>query len=109
MEPALNESDLVFLFNLRDMIFNGEIVAVLRPDGQVGWMPAPREAQDVRICTICGGSGFLSTDMAALISADFRLENMCPDCHGTGILEDGQPLSNDLPETQPLPTNGGAA
>ena len=46
----------------------------------------------------------LDAFMAALITADFRLTNLCPDCSGTGTIEDGQPLESDpLPETQPLP------
>lgn len=102
------EQELVFLYQLKDLIEHGDIIAVLRPDGKMGWMPGPRNTADpVRICTICGGSGFLSDNMAALITADFRLTNLCPDCSGTGIIEDGQPLEDDaLPATQPLPERG---
>lgn len=98
---------LVFLFSFRDMLFNNEVVAVTRPDGQIGWMPAPQWDETPHICPFCGGSGFLSPGMAALITADFRLTNLCPECNGTGIIEDGQPLeSATLPATQPLPERG---
>ena len=107
-ETGLSEPELVLLYELHDLLINGDIIAVLRPDGLVGWMPGPRNTADpVHICTICGGSGFLSDNMAALITADFRLTNLCPDCSGTGIIEDGQPLEDDaLPATQPLPERG---
>lgn len=99
---------LVFLFSFRDMLFNNEVVAVMRPDGQIGWMPAPRLVDTPYICNCCGGSSFLSPAQAELIGADFRLDNLCPDCHGTGVSEaracnaptepltrPGQPLDRD--------------
>lgn len=94
-QAEFTEGELVFLFNLREMVYNGDIVAVLRPDGQIGWMPAPHEdTHDVQICRVCGGSGFLSKEQASLVTADFRLTNLCPECHGTGI-EDGQPFESE--------------
>ena len=97
------------LDELISMIDNRLIIPVLRPDGQTGWMPAWKESSGPMptICAFCGGEGFLSEAMAALITADFRLTNLCPECNGTGIIEDGQPLeSATLPETQPLPERG---
>lgn len=99
---------LVFLFSFTDMVFNNEVVAVMRPDGELGWMPAPRLVDTPYICNCCGGTGFLSAAQAELIGADFRLDNLCPDCHGTGVSEaracnaptepltrPGQPLDRD--------------
>jgi len=41
---------LVFLFSFTDMVFNNEVVAVMRPDGELGWMPAPRLVDTPYIC-----------------------------------------------------------
>ena len=69
-----------------ELINSGDLIAVLRPDGQLGWRPAPPPADDVtRICRLCAGTGFLEPAIAALVTPDFRLDNMCPACHGTGI------------------------
>ena len=59
-------------------------------------MPAP-QPDDVYICRMCGGSGFLSDNMAALVTADWRLTNLCPDCNGTGIDERQPFLDDELP------------
>jgi hypothetical protein len=81
-----------------ELINSGDLVAVLRPDGQLGWMPAPMPAaDDIRICQLCGGSGFLSPAIASIVTPDFRLQNMCPTCNGTGINEE----VNERTPTQP--------
>jgi DnaJ-class molecular chaperone len=61
-------------------------------------MPAPMPAaDDIRICQLCGGSGFLSPAIASIVTPDFRLQNMCPTCNGTGINEE----VNERTPTQP--------
>lgn len=85
-ECEFTEGELVFLFNLREMAFNGEIVAVLRPDGQIGWMPGPAIESEVKLCPLCQGTGFLNPAAAALVTPDFRLTNLCPDCAGRGLM-----------------------
>lgn len=98
-----HESEPDLMSHFVELIKSGDIVPVLRPDNQVGWMPAPIEyAADVRICQLCGGTGFLSDAIASLVTADFRLENMCPACHGTGVLDE----VNEAAPTEPLPSDG---
>jgi hypothetical protein len=80
-----------------DLVNAGDLVAVLRPDGQLGWMPAPAPSADERLCRLCQGSGFLEPAIAALVTPDFRLANMCPDCHGTGVNFE----VNEVTPTQP--------
>lgn len=53
----------------------GALVEVVRPDGQMGYAPAPALP-----CPTCSGSGF---DW----DKDFNLSGLCPDCLGTGIEE----------------------
>lgn len=94
------ESEHELLGFFVELINAGDLIAVLRPDGQLGWMPAPVQSTDVRICQLCGGSGFLSPAIASIVTADFRLENMCPTCHGTGITDE----VNERTPTEPLPS-----
>lgn len=58
--------------DLGELILSGLIVPELRPDGQMGWRPAPLP------CPLCGGEGF-SLVVSQLI--------VCPYCKGTGIEE----------------------
>lgn len=61
---------------IAELIALHKVIAVLRPDGQIGYAWAPPLP-----CVECGGSGF-SPD------ADFGdLEGLCMACHGTGIQE----------------------
>jgi hypothetical protein len=92
------ESEHELLGFFVELINAGDLIAVMRPDGQLGWMPAPiDDAADVRICQLCGGSGFLSPAIASIVTTDFRLDNMCPTCHGTGINDE----VNERTPTQP--------
>ena len=63
------------LASMAELIERGAVVEAIRPDGQMGYAPAPALP-----CPTCGGSGF---DW----DKDFNLSGLCPDCAGTGIEE----------------------
>ena len=98
IELTDEERELLGLFV--DLINSNDLIAELRPDGLVGWRVSELPADDhARLCRLCQGAGFLSPAIANIVTADFRLQNLCPDCHGTGINE----AVNEVTPTEPLP------
>lgn len=65
--------DGVTVIALAQMIITGQVIAVRRPDGQLGYAPAPALP-----CPACNGSCYAW-------DADFEIIGLCSECGGSGI------------------------